>query len=92
LNDGECVELKNIAETPGNSYEIDTAEVLPYLTAGRVAGTWHTHPGTSPQLSGEDYAGFLGWPELKHHIIGVEDGKTVVKCYQVRNGAILECD
>jgi proteasome lid subunit RPN8/RPN11 len=91
LSDGTTVEIPNIANNPVTSYEMDPEKALPYLTAGSVVGTWHTHPASSPDLSGEDYRGFSGWPKLKHHIIGVVDGQTVVKSYEIKNGAILEC-
>lgn len=92
FEDGSTVEIKNIANNPVTSYEMDPQEALPHLTEGKVTGTWHTHPDASPQLSGEDYKGFLGWPKLQHHIIGVVDGKTEVKTYKVENGLVIECD
>lgn len=92
LDSGEAVELSNIAHDPLISYEMDPTEVLPYLTRNNVAGTWHTHPHSPPHFSGEDYVGFMGWPEWQHYVIGVVDGETVVKCYEIKNGAILECD
>lgn len=91
LKDETILELQNIANDPITSYEIDPVAALPLLTSDIVAGTWHTHPFHEPNLSGEDYAGFLGWPELKHHIIGVVKGKVTVKTYEVKNGAIFEC-
>lgn len=92
LNDGTIVEIPNIAREPGDSFEMDSTVVLPFLIKGEVAGTWHTHVGQAPDLSGEDYAGFMGWPELKHHIIGIDDGIVTVKSYEIKNGAIVECD
>jgi proteasome lid subunit RPN8/RPN11 len=91
LRDGSTVEITNVAKDPVISFEMDPVEVLPYLTEDQVAGTWHTHPQSDPHLSGEDYSGFLGWPDLKHHVIGVTNGKTVVKTYEVKNGAVVEC-
>lgn len=92
LRDGSTVEIKNVAKDPAISFEMDSTEVLPYLTEDQVTGTWHTHPTSGPEYSGEDHRCFTGWPEWKHHVIGVENDQTVVKCYEVKNGALLECD
>lgn len=90
LKDGSVVEVKNIAEDPTNSYRMDTAEVLPLLED--VVGTWHTHPDSDPNLSGEDYMGFLSWPNLEHSIIGRRNGQVVVLRYRVENGLVISCD
>lgn len=92
LKDGSYVEIENIADDPVISYEMSPIEVLPYLTGDSIIGTWHTHPFSPPRLSGEDYVGFMGWPHLTHHVIGVENGEVKVKSYYIKNGAILECD
>jgi proteasome lid subunit RPN8/RPN11 len=88
LAGNSLVEVKNIANDPVMGYLMDPEEVLPYLTNSMIVGTWHTHPNGSAQLSGEDFKGFLAWPQLVHYVIG-RDG---VKCYKVENGAVLECD
>lgn len=84
------IHIPNIAENKALGYEMDPTEVLPYLD--EVIGTWHTHPDADPNLSGEDYSGFLSWPDLEHLIIGVREGNVVVVRYKIENGLVVECD
>jgi proteasome lid subunit RPN8/RPN11 len=91
LKDGSVVELNNLAAEPGHSFEMDHEAALPYFKRDEVAMTWHTHPDSDPNLSGEDYSSFLSWPDLVHAIIGVRDGKTVVEKFQIENGLVLVC-
>lgn len=88
LTDDTIVEVKNIANDVVMGYLMDPTEVLPYLTEGKIKGTWHTHPTSSPDLSGEDLKGFLAWPNLVHYIVSHEG----VNCYRVDKGAVLKCD
>lgn len=92
LTDGTTVELKNIAENPETSFEMDPQEVAPYLVKETVAGTWHTHPGADPALSGADYECFAAWPELDHYIIGIREKDILVLKYVVDRGLVLVCD
>lgn len=86
------VEVKNISPDPETSFEMDPEEALPYFVDGTVAATWHTHPGSDPALSGEDYETFRAWPDLKHTIIGHRDGTVAVLTYEVEDGLVLACD
>lgn len=81
LASGEIVETSNIAAQPQYSFEIPPEDMV----REGVVATWHTHPGQSANLSHEDYAGFLNWPTLEHHIIGT-DG---VRSYRVVDGLIV---
>jgi len=90
LKDGTVVEITNIAEDTRIGYRMDPSEVLPYVE--ELAGTWHTHPDTDPNLSGEDYSGFLMWPDLMHSIVGFRNGKVVVTRYRVEDGTVIACD
>lgn len=92
LQDGTVVEVKNVANNPVIGYLMDPVEVLPYLTAGTVAGTWHTHPSGSAVLSGEDLEGFNAWPDLIHHVIGWAGNKPEVRSYKIVEGAVVKCD
>jgi len=92
LSGGEVVELPNIAEDPKTSFELDPEAVLEHLMTGNVRGTWHTHPDTDPNLSGEDYLCFLGWPDLEHVVIGRRDGEVVALRYIVDEGLVIQCD
>lgn len=90
LEDGSLVEIENIAEDKANSYRMNPEGVLNFVD--HMTGTWHTHPDTDPNLSGEDYAGFLAWPNLDHFIIGRRNGEVVVLKYQVKEGLVIACD
>lgn len=90
LNDGSVVEVKNIAPDRTLGYEMDPVEVLEYLDDAKE--TWHTHPDTDPNLSGEDRLGFLSWPDMKHNIIGLRNGKVVVLQYEIEDGFVMSCD
>jgi proteasome lid subunit RPN8/RPN11 len=92
LTDGSIVEIENIAEDKTDSYDMSPEAVLPFLDAGTIAGTWHTHPGGDPNLSGADYSGFLGYPELEHNIVGIRDGKITVTRWRVQDGLVVACD
>jgi proteasome lid subunit RPN8/RPN11 len=92
LKDGSTVELPNIAENPETSFRMDLEKALPYLTDDQVAATWHTHPHTDPNLSGEDYSCFLSWPDLEHVIVGIRDGDVAVTRYRVEKGLVIACD
>lgn len=92
LKDGKIVEIPNVAKDKENSYLMDNDQVLPFIKNDKVAATWHTHPQSDPNLSGEDYNGFLGWPDLEHYIIGRRKNKTVVMKFKVEDGLIIVCD
>jgi len=91
LKDGSTVEIANLAENPEEGFEMSAEEALPYIEAENVSGTWHTHPKSDPTLSGEDYKGFLAWPELEHSIIGRRKGKVVVTRYRIEDGIVVVC-
>lgn len=92
LSDGSHVEIPNIANDRVTGYYMDPEQVLPYLTAGKITGTWHTHPDSPPVLSEDDMEGFLGWPELSHYIVGLVEGQPKVRCYRIDRGVVVECD
>lgn len=92
LKDGTVVELENVAEDPLASFEMAPESVLPFLQSGEAVSTWHTHPHSDPNLSGEDYSCFLAWPDLSHIIIGRRNGEPVTKHYRVENGMVMACN
>ena len=92
LKDGTVVEIKNVAPDPAIAYEMDPVELLPYVEAGTIESTWHTHPQSDPTLSGADHEGFLTWPDLGHCIIGRRDGQVAVARYRVEEGFVLACN
>jgi proteasome lid subunit RPN8/RPN11 len=92
LKDGTVVELKNVAAEPKTSFEMDAEEALPHIASGEAAMTWHTHPFSDSNLSGEDYSTFLCWPDLVHVIVGMRDGAVAVAKFKAQDGVILVCD
>ena len=85
LRNEEVISITNIAEDPQQGYRMDMTEVLPHMED--ITGTWHTHPNSSPELSGADYHGFLGWPKLDHYIVS----RLGLRHYRVENGAVVKC-
>lgn len=92
LQDGSIVEIENIAPDTTVAYEMNPEQLLPYLEAGTIAATWHTHPDSDPTLSGADHEGFLMWPDFGHCIIGRRDKRVVVTRYRVEDGLVLVCN
>ena len=83
LNDHSIIELENTCSTPEDGFEVDGAELVKYIDC--LFATWHTHPGTTSNLSVGDYQSFLNYPDIKHYIIG-DDG---ISEYIVENGKVL---
>jgi proteasome lid subunit RPN8/RPN11 len=92
MDDGNVVEIANIAAEPEHSFEMEPVAFLELVKTGRVRGTWHTHFDGPPVLSGEDYNTFIAWPDLEHSIIGFENGKATVQTYRSEHGVLLTCD
>lgn len=89
MSDGSLVEIQNIAEDKVSTFEMDPVAALALIQSGEVTGTWHTHPGNDPALSGEDYSFFTAWPTLTHSIVGVRDGQPMTLTYRVQNGLVV---
>ena len=87
LADDTVVEIRNVHGEPEKGYRMDAKEVLPHVD--NIKATWHTHPLADPNLSEEDYAGFLQWPNLVHYIVGIRDGEPAVGTYTVEDGYVL---
>lgn len=83
LRDGTIVEMLNVSPQPEESFLVDPAEMLRY--EDEMVATWHTHPKTDSNLSGDDYLTFTMWPDQLHLIIGT-DG---VKGYVVKKGSVV---
>lgn len=85
LGDGFVVERPNASPDPQGSFCLSAEDLIKH-EAFAVA-TWHTHPGASANLSGDDYIAFRNWSNLKHYIIG----NNGVRCYAVDDGGrVLE--
>lgn len=71
------VEVPNAHPDPVNGFDISTEHIIQYSDC--AIATWHTHPGSPSNLSGDDYICFSNqWPGLLHFISG-SDG---VRCYK----------
>src|SRR3546814_11024753 len=79
LRDGTVVEITNVHDEPERGFRMAPARVLEYVDNPDLVGTWHTHPGGDPNLSQEDYAGFLHWPALEPLIVGTLDCETTTE-------------
>lgn len=89
--DGEILELTNCHDDPLRGFRVSPLDIITHFD--NAVATWHTHPGADPNLSEEDYAGFMQWPDLEHHIIGVRDGQPLVIRYAVEEGVLVNlCD
>jgi proteasome lid subunit RPN8/RPN11 len=83
LADGSIVEIDNVAPEPEHSFIARGEDILKYID--RVSATWHTHPGSSSNLSQGDAETFLFWPQCLHHIVGTDGVST----YRVENHVVL---
>ena len=88
LADGTLVDIKNKHSSPDEGASASSTDLFKYMFSGEfeVIATWHTHPSKPCNLSGEDYRGFLAYPDIAHYIIG-EDGlaKFIVEDGVVKN-------
>jgi proteasome lid subunit RPN8/RPN11 len=83
LIDGSIIEVENISSTPYLTASVDPAFLVE--NEDRLLASWHSHPGATSQLSGDDYQAFSNWPDLKHYIVG-SDG---VSSYIVVKGKVV---
>ncbi|MDR3436441.1 hypothetical protein [Telmatospirillum sp.] len=83
LPDGSLVEVKNLAKDREKEFRMDPATVVEY--EDKVWGSFHTHPNTTSNLSGDDFVAFTNYPSMHHVIIGT-DG---VSCYVVASSGVL---
>lgn len=72
------IEVKNIAPDAEYGFIIAAEAIIENTDEDRSWATWHTHPGATANLSGDDYETFTVWEELVHFIVG-SDG---VRAYQ----------
>lgn len=87
LKSGKILDCANVHLDPVAGFRIAGADLIKY--EAELAGTWHTHPAADANLSQEDYAGFLAWPDLDHYIIGRDEGAIDVRKYITHDGAVL---
>jgi proteasome lid subunit RPN8/RPN11 len=85
LTDGSVVEVENVApkKLAKHQFAVSAEDLVRYEDT--AVATWHTHPGTTGNLTYEDMLSFKSWPDLTHYIVGndgvwtfrVEDGEVV---------------
>lgn len=83
LHDGTAVEVDNVSDEPHQGFVVSTEDLLKYELSARA--TWHTHPGSSSNLSVEDSVAFKSWPQLEHYVIG-SDG---IRHFKVDGGVVV---
>ncbi len=74
----EIVEVPNVCQNPEEGFAVNPLDVILYTEEQKALATWHTHPGVSSNLSGEDFKTFKAYPQLAHFVVG-KDG---VRCYK----------
>lgn len=84
---GVVIELDNAHSEPVRGFRITPEDILEHFDA--TEATWHTHPGADPNLSEEDYAGFMQWPDLTHYVAGIRDGEPLVLGFAVVDGILV---
>lgn len=85
----EIIEVTNTSDKPNEGFLVNPQDTINATKKGAWA-TWHTHPGQGANLSGEDYANFLRWPEFTHFIIGNDKIKGYY--YNAEKKALLEVE
>lgn len=83
MSNGQLIELENVSPEPDKSFSVDPAALVQH--EDDAVATWHTHPTGPAGLSGQDYLGFLQWPDLLHVIVSPEGCLG----YIIRKGAVL---
>jgi len=84
----KVVKVMNIADKPDEGFDVDPSDIIKYTEQKGAIATWHTHPGSPSNLSGEDFHTFKMWPDLYHLIIG-KDGVRCFK-YDTEKKALME--
>lgn len=81
------IELKNTAQNPEKGFSL-SIEDQEKLNSPDTIGTFHTHPGSSSNLSYEDYLSFCSYPRLTHYIYG----KQGLMTFKTQDGVLLNVD
>lgn len=88
LLENSLVEVVNVCNDPMHGFDVHATDIIQYTEKQTSWATWHTHPGSPSNLSGEDYNNFQAWASLYHFIIG-NDGVRCFK-YDYDKKSILE--
>lgn len=72
---GKVSPVTNVSPDPDEGFMVSAADIEFYTEVTPSKATWHTHPGETSNLSGEDYKTFMVWDDMIHFIIG-KDGVT----------------
>lgn len=83
------IEVKNASPKPDMGFLVSPEDIEKHCDdPDNVWAVWHTHPGDTSNLSGEDYQTFTAWAEYYHFIVG-NDGVRVFK-YDEKKHAVIE--
>ncbi len=86
LKDGTVVETRNVSTDSENGFDMPAEEIIQYADLAKA--TWHTHPNQNSNLSKEDMAMFLAWPDLEHVVVG-SDG---VRVFKARRNTVIQVE
>lgn len=84
--DHKVIEVVNISNEPEYSFEVDPQDIIKYTEVVPCIATWHTHPKSDCNLSGEDFRMFQSWPKLMHIIIG----SNGISVYSIKQNSMLK--
>lgn len=76
-----------MAKNPEKGFSL-SLEDQERLNSPDTIGTFHTHPGSSSNMSYEDYLSFYSYPRLTHYIYG-EQGLMI---YKMIEGVLINVD
>ena len=82
LKDGTVINLENKHPHPNLGFLIPDSDIDQYKDD--IAAIWHSHPSNDVNLSVEDYAAFLRYPDYDHHIYGLNH----MAAYYVRGDTV----
>lgn len=91
MNDGEIVEIRNVANDPRHSFHMDRAQMIEKLSGREesIAGIWHTHPRGSTHPSGTDLKAIsMGaiQPHWRYWIVTAEE------CFSLDTSLYAPCE
>lgn len=83
---GNIIELPNVSAIPTQAFVVPPELIIKYVIP--ATATWHTHPGESSVLSGQDYEMISTWKDKIHYIIGNDGVRGYI--YDKEKSSIVE--
>lgn len=87
LKNQEVVFIGNLSRNPEVSFEISEKDIEK-IGLENIECFWHSHPSNNLNLSLDDYAAFLKYPDHKHRIYS----QTSFAEYYVRRGFVMRVE